>query len=234
MSPLNATPAVIVAPQVDLSPQAPTQICFVPRKVVTFKEDALIVPGPVMSRWSAGRALYGVGTGLSMAATTVASIGGIVLAAGGSAESPSDPGPALSLAGSVGNITGTGFLITGLALQHSALGMIGKDSGRTKFITGLVFGALGFASVGTGYILGGVDIPNKDIINYGIGYGGTLLLTTASSILINDAKSLRRIWDTLGMRPGVPIPIPGPDGAGVPPPGFAPYPPPQQPALYPR
>lgn len=205
-----------------------------PRKVVSFKEDALIVPGPVMSRWNAGRALYGVGTGVSMAATTVASIGGIFLAAGGSSASISDPGPALSLTGSVGNIAGTGFLISGLILQHSALGMIGKDSGRTKFITGVVFGALGLASVGTGYILGGVDIPNKDIVNYAVGYGGTLLLTTASSILINDAKSLRRIWDTLGMRPGVPIAIPGPDGSGVPQPGFPAYPPPQQPSLYPR
>lgn len=205
-----------------------------PRKVVTFKEEALILPGPVMSRWHAGRVLYGVGTGLSMAATTVASIGGIVIAAGGSTASPSDPGPALSLAGSVGNITGTAFLVSGLSLQHSALGMIGKDSGRTKFITGVVFGALGLASVGTGYILGGVDIPNKDVINYAIGYGGTVLLTTASSILINDAKSLRRIWDTLGMRPGLPAPIPGPDGGGVPPPGFAPYPPPQQPSPYQR
>jgi hypothetical protein len=215
-----------------VSQQASTPLCVVPRKVVTFNEEALMLPGPVMTRWKAGRALYGVGTGLSMAALSVAGIGSIVIAAGGSTASPSDPGPALSLAGSVGNMTGTGLLVGGLALQHSALGMIGKDSGRAKFITGVVFGALGLASVGTGYILGSVDIPNKDIINYAVGYGGTLLLTTASSILINDAKNLNRIWETLGMRPGVPAPMPVPDGGGMPPmppPGGAPYPPPQQP-----
>ena len=178
--------------------------------------------------------LYGVGTGLSMASLMLSSIGGIYVAAGGSTASLSDPAAAISLAGTVGNLTGTALLVSGLAAQHSALGMIGKDSGRAKFIAGVVFGALGLASVGTGYILGGVDIPNKDVLNYAIGYGGTLLLTTASSILINDARSLRRIWDTLGMRPFVPVSFPGPDGGAVPPPGIAPYPPQQQPPLYPR
>ena len=163
----------------DLLPQTPGQICYVPRKVVSFQEEALIVPGPVTKRWNAGRVLYGLGTGLSMAATGVASIGGIIVAAGGSTASLSDPGPAMSLAGTVGNITGTTLLISGLAAQHSALGLIGKDSGRGKFIAGVVFGALGLASVGTGYIVGGMDIPNKDIINYAVGYGGTLLLTTS-------------------------------------------------------
>jgi hypothetical protein len=199
----------------------------VPRKVLSFQEEALIVPGPVTQRWNAGRVLYGVGTGVSMASTLVASIGGIYVAAGGSTTSLSDPGPALSLAGSVGNITGTTLLVSGLAAQHSALGMIGKDSGRAKFIAGVVFGALGLASVGAGYIVGTMDIPNKDIINYAVGYGGTLLLTTASSILISDAKNLRQIWDSLGMRPGVAptpymVPPPSqlpPQQSGFPPPG---------------
>lgn len=202
----TAPPPVLVAPRVDLLPQTPGQICYVPRKVVSFQEEALIVPGPVTKRWNAGRVLYGLGTGLSMAATGVASIGGIIVAAGGSTASLSDPGPAMSLAGTVGNITGTTLLISGLAAQHSALGLIGKDSGRGKFIAGVVFGALGLASVGTGYIVGGMDIPNKDIINYAVGYGGTLLLTTASSILISDARNLRVLWDALGMRPAAPNP----------------------------
>jgi hypothetical protein len=221
-------PPVLVAPRVDLSVPAPTQLCYVPRKVVQFTEEAMILPGPVMKRWNAGRYMYGIGTGLTSAATTAAGIGGIIIAAGGSTASTSDPGPAFSLAGSIGNMSATGFLVTGLALQHSALSMIGKDSGRTKFIAGVVFGLLGLASVGTGYVLGSVDIPNKDIINYAVGYGGTALLTAASGILINDSKNLKLIWDSLGMRPAVPSPY------GGLPPGSAPYPPSQMPAPYPQ
>lgn len=223
----TGTSTGLVAPRADLSPQGLGQVCYVPRRVSTFQEEALIVPGPATQRWNAGRVLYGVGTGLSMASLMLSSIGGIYVAAGGSTASLSDPAAAISLAGTVGNLTGTALLVSGLAAQHSALGMIGKDSGRAKFIAGVVFGALGLASVGTGYILGGVDIPNKDVLNYAIGYGGTLLLTTASSILINDAKKLRQIWDTLGMKPGVP---------GYPmPPQQQPFPyPQQQPGAYPQ
>jgi hypothetical protein len=211
--------------------------------VTTFQEEALIVPGPATRRWNAGRVLYGVGTGLSMSATMLSSIGGIYIAAGGSTESLSDPAAAIALAGTVGNITGTTLLVGGLAMQHSALGMLGKDSGRAKFIGGVVFGALGLAAVGTGYVLGGVDIPNKDVLNYAIGYGGTLLLTTASSILISDARKLRQIWDALGMRPGVPTypapPPPPPYGYPQQQPGAYPqqpypYPPQQQPGAYPQ
>lgn len=210
-----------------MSPQSLGQVCYVPRRVTTFQEEALILPGPATQRWNAGRALYGVGTGLSMASVMLSSIGGIYVAAGGSTESLSDPAAAISLAGTVGNVTGTALLVSGLAVQHSALGMVGKDSGRTKFIAGVVFGALGLASVGTGYVLGGVDIPNKDVLNYAIGYGGTLLLTTASSILISDARKLRQIWDTLGMKPGAPT--------YAMPPQQQPYPyPQQQPAPYPQ
>jgi hypothetical protein len=217
-------PPVLIAPRLDASLQTPKQLCYEPRKVLSFREEALIVPGPVTQRWKAGRALYAVGTTLSMVATSVASIGGIVVAAGGSTASLSDPGPALSLAGSVGNITGTAFLVSGLAVQHSALSVIGKDAGRAKFITGVVFGVLGLASVGTGYILGNVDVPNKDVINYAVGYGGTLLLTTASSILISDARNLNRIWGALGMRPGPPpVSLSAPpeqqQPSGFPPPG---------------
>lgn len=196
----------------------------------------MILPGPVMTRWKAGRGLYAAGTTLSMTATTVASLGGLVLLAGGSTAALSDPGPALSLAGTVGNITGTTFLVGGLALQHSALGMIGRDSGRAKFIAGVVFGVLGLASVGAGYVVGSLDVPNKDILNYAIGYGGTLLLTTSSSILISDARNLVKIWDTLGMRPFSTTALPSPNGQGMPPmapPPGASYPPPQQQLGYP-
>ena len=196
----------------------------------------MILPGPVMTRWKAGRGLYAAGTTLSMTATTVASLGGLVLLAAGSTAALSDPGPALSLAGTVGNITGTTFLVGGLALQHSALGMIGRDSGRAKFIAGVVFGVLGLASVGAGYVVGSLDVPNKDILNYAIGYGGTLLLTTSSSILISDARNLVKIWDTLGMRPFSPTALPSPNGQGMPPmapPPGASYPPPQQQLGYP-
>lgn len=220
-------PAISLTPKLELSPQAQNQICYTPKKVMTFQEEALIVPGPVTRRWNAGRVLYGIGTGLSMAATGVASIGGIIVAAGGSTASLSDPGPAMSLAGTVGNVTGTALLVAGLGAQHSALAMLGKDVGRGKYIAGVVFGALGLASVGTGYIIGGMDIPNKDIINYAVGYGGTLLLTTASSILISDARNLRLLWDALGVRPAGPtfqpqpqqqLPAQGQQPSGFPPP----------------
>jgi hypothetical protein len=214
---------------VDLALPVSTQPGGAPRKPVSFMEEALIVPGPVTQRWNAGRVLYGVGTGLTMAATSLSSIGGIIVAAGGSTASLSDPGPAISIAGTASNYTGTVLLISGLAMQHSALGVIGKDTGRAKFITGVVFGALGVATVGTGYILGGMDIPNKEILNYAIGYGGTLLLTTAASILISDARNLNKIWETLGMRPGVQAPY---QVQTAPPPGAGPYP--QQPGYYPQ
>lgn len=216
-------------PRTELSLKAPLPLCVEPRKVMSFTEEAMILPGPVMKRWKAGRVLYGVGTTLSMTATTVASIGALVLVSGGSTTSLSDPGPALALAGTVGNITGTAFLVSGLAVQHSALAMIGRDSGRYKYIAGVVFGALGLASVGAGYIVGGIDIPNKDVINYAIGYGGTLLLTTSSSILISDARALAKIWDSLGMRPYVPVMMAPPSEPLSPPP----MPPPTPPGLPP-
>ena len=119
-----------MTPRVELSPQALGQVCYVPRRVSTFQEEALIVPGPATQRWNAGRVLYGVGTGLSMASLMLSSIGGIYVAAGGSTASLSDPAAAISLAGTVGNLTGTALLVSGLAAQHSALGLIGKDDKR--------------------------------------------------------------------------------------------------------
>lgn len=216
-----------------LSPSAASTspLCVEPRKVLSFTEEALILPSPVMKRWSAGRVLYGLGTTVSMTATGLASISGLILLAGGSTASLSDPGPALALAGSVGNLTGTAFLFGGLGLQHSALAMIGKDSGRLRFVSGIVFGLLGLAAVGAGYVMAGVDLPSptKDIVNYSLAYGGSTMLLTSSSILISDARNLGEIWETLGMRPAVPAGLPG-----GPAPAQYPYPPPPQQAGYPQ
>lgn len=200
MFPQGMAPISVAPP----APASTSPLCVEPRKVLAFTDEALIVPRPVMKRWSAGRGLYAAGTTLSMTAMSVGAISGVVLLAGGSTASLSDPGPALALAGTVGNITGTTFLFGGLALQHSALGMIGKDSGRGRFIAGVIFGLLGLAAVGAGYVVSGFDIPNKDIVNYSLAYGGSTLLTTSSSILISDARNLAEIWERLGLRPPAP------------------------------
>ncbi len=169
----------------------------------SFTEEPLILPAPVMHRWTAGRALYGVGTALTMVCGALAASGGITVAAGDTAI-----GNAISIAGSAGNIGSAAFLISGLALQHSALSMVGQDSGKAKFITGVIFSILGFASVASGYILQNVSIPDQNIVNYATAYGGTSLLFMGSSILIGDAANLKKTWERLGIKPaplGAPI-----------------------------
>jgi hypothetical protein len=194
---------------VGLPPPGPAPVA-VYKRPPSFLEEPLILPAPVLTRWKAGRALYKVGTTLTVLGTTVAGASGITNAVY-QLQNPPNPsigniGNALAIAGSAGNIGSAAFLISGLSLQHSALGMVGQDSGRAKFIAGVVFTVLGLASVASGYVLNNVTIPDQTLVTYLTGYGGTGLLTMGGGILISDAANLNKIWERLGMRPAPALP----------------------------
>lgn len=156
------------------------------------------LPEDVVSRFKAGRVLYGLGTatGLIGGGLTLASIG-VAFAYGTSGEH-GDISRGLAYAGSASSGVAVIFGAIGLGMQHSALARVGHDTGRGLYGAGTFLGILGLGAMGASYYIDiAKPVENPEKVAFAVSVVASTLLITGGILYFADERRMYRIYRRL-------------------------------------
>lgn len=156
------------------------------------------LPEDVVSRFKAGRVLYGLGTatGLIGGGLTLASIG-VAFAYGTSGEH-GGISRGLAYAGSASSGVAVIFGAIGLGMQHSALARVGHDTGRGLYAAGTFLGILGLGAMGASYYIDiAKPVENPEKVAFAVSVAASALLITGGILYFADERRMYRIYRRL-------------------------------------
>jgi hypothetical protein len=194
ISPAAIDPAASPAPPAaSVAPVAPT---------VDVSLDDLQRAPRLVARFHAGRnvhvagAVVGLlGNGLSLTSIILTSVYGLDQSED---TLTSRLGPGMAYAGAAAN--GAAFIMsaTGIGLQHSALQLIGQDTGRGLYASGTALGVLGLCGIGTSYFFRFSNyVDNSSSVAFGASITAAVLLTISGVLYFIDATRVEKAFKRL-------------------------------------